>query len=598
MSEHAERQRRDEQRPADTDRDADHERHEFADELPPADDGTTTRAARRPPTDPEPQCGAERDTDEYREGRGGQRRAGDGDDRSGDDDEDESEGAEQGAGGDNEQNAEHTDSGCTDHRDDRAPRTDHLSRRIQTDAVAATIRREVARRRGGPISGHGTIGGHRGHRRHGTGVRRVARSIVVAAVVVLLVAVHGSVQWVRLHEVPTGPIDGVVRIVDDPRAVRGGVALVVAHESWRYRMVVRGAARGAVVSSRTGDHLYVVGERRALRSLRGRDIADHVAAEIVVRDVTGVTRPAAPVYRMVSQVHGVIDDVTSRLPATDAALLRGLLIGDDGDHPEHLVDAFRAAGMGHLVAVSGQNVALVLAWVAPLIAGRRRSVRLVVIVLVVATFAFVTRLEPSVVRAAVMAIIVRGAATLGRDFGAGRALLATASVLLIIDPFLLRSVGFVLSVAATAGLVWLTPGLSAVLGTGPVARVASATIAAQLAVAPFALWWFGSLPIIAVPANVIAVPIASAIMVIGLPLVLVCGAILGVAQRVGIAEVAASLFVDAALFVVHIPVRAIWWIAVAADKLAPGAGVNVVAWIVAYLVCLAAVLGRRTRVAE
>jgi len=348
----------------------------------------------------------------------------------------------------------------------------------------------------------------------------------------------------------------------------------------------------------------VVGERRALATLRGRDIADHVAGEIVGREVTPLELTSAPVYRMVSRIHTVISGVTSRLPDTDAALLRGLLIGDDRDHPEELVRAFRAAGMGHLVAVSGQNVALVLAWVAPLIAGRRRSVRVAVIVLVVALFAFVTRLEPSVVRAAVMVIIVRGAAAYGREIGAARALLVTVAVLLVVDPFLVRSVGFVLSVAATAGLVFLTPGLASVLGTGAVARIAAATIAAQLAVAPFALWWFGSLPIVAVPANVVAVPIASGVMVVGLPLVLACGALEGLASLIagvlapGAAHVVSVIVdgaVDAALVPLRIGVRAIWWVAVVAERASPSPGVNLLAWVVAYCACVLSIVRRRAR---
>jgi competence protein ComEC len=428
------------------------------------------------------------------------------------------------------------------------------------------------------------------------------RSVLFVTGLAAAVVAHGAVQWLRLDDVPTGPIDDVVRIVDDPRPVRGGVVLLVSHDSWRYRVVVRSGARGAVATRRTGDHLHIVGERRALGTLRGRDIADHVAGEIVARDVVPLEVPPAPMYRMVSRIHTVIADITSRLPDTDAALLRGLLVGDDRDHPDELVRAFRAAGMGHLVAVSGQNVALVLAWVAPLIAGRRRSTRVAAIVLVVALFAFVTRLEPSVVRASVMVVIVRAAAAYGRDVGAARALLATVAVLLVVDPFLVRSVGFVLSVAATAGLVFLTPGLAPIFGTGAVARVASATVAAQLAVAPFALWWFGSLPIVAVPANVLAVPIASGVMVIGLPLVLACGALDGLASFAasmldpGGAHVVSAIVdrvVHAALVPVRIGVRAIWWVAVVAERVSPSPGVNVLAWVVAYGACVASIVRRR-----
>lgn len=602
MSEDAERQCRNEQCCACADDDSDGERNELANELTPADDRTRACATGCPPSDTEPQCGATDDANGYRRYRRIERCARHAEQGCGDDDEYEAQCTEQCSGCEQQQRAEYADHTGAGNRVDRSATTHSLATFAEAGDRDGLGGRGRSAGGGGAILRGGTGGVHRGHRRH----RAWLRSVLVVAGLAAVVVAHGAVQWSRLDDVPTGPIDDVVRIVDDPRPVRGGVVLVVAHDSWRYRLVVRSGARGAVVARRSGDHVRVVGERRALTTLRGRDIADHVAGEIIGRDVTPLELTSAPVYRMVSRIHTVISGVTSRLPDTDAALLRGLLIGDDRDHPEELVRAFRAAGMGHLVAVSGQNVALVLAWVAPLIAGRRRSVRVAVIVLVVALFAFVTRLEPSVVRAAVMVIIVRGAAAYGREISAARALLVTVAVLLVVDPFLVRSVGFVLSVAATAGLVFLTPGLASVLGTRAVARLASATIAAQLAVAPFALWWFGSLPIVAVPANVVAVPIASGVMVVGLPLVLACGALEGLASLIagvlapGAAHVVSVIVdgaVDAALVPLRIGVRAIWWVAVVAERTSPPPGVNLLAWVVAYCACvLSIVRRRRTRV--
>ncbi len=598
MSEDAERQCGNEQCAACTDGDTDGEGNKLANEFTPSDDGPRACPARYPPADAEPQGGTTDDSGRHRRQRRIERCTHDSEERCSNDNEDETECTRQCSRCKQQQRAEHADRSGAGNRVEGTTATHGLA------ALAEARDHDGSVTVGRGTDGSGTIlrGGagrsHRGHRRHRTWLRSVLFVTGFAAVVVA----HGAVQWSRLDDVPTGPIDDVVRIVDDPRPVRGGVVLVVAHDSWRYRLVVRSGAGGAVVARRTGDHVRVVGERRALVTLRGRDIAGHVAGEIVARDVVPLELTSAPVYRMVSRIHTVIADVTSRLPDTDAALLRGLLIGDDRDHPAELVRAFRAAGMGHLVAVSGQNVALVLAWVAPLISGRRRSVRVAAIVFVVALFALVTRLEPSVVRAAVMVIIVRSAAAYGRDIGAARALLVTVTALLVVDPFLVRSVGFVLSVAATSGLVFLTPGLASVLGTGAVARIASATIAAQLAVAPFALWWFGSLPIVAVPANVVAVPIASGVMVVGLPLVLICGLLDGLTSLVAgvlapgaahVVSVIADGVVDAALVPVRIGVRALWWVAVVAERASPSSGVNTLAWVVAYGACVLSIVRRR-----
>ena len=72
-------------------------------------------------------------------------------------------------------------------------------------------------------------------------------------------------------------------------------------------------------------------------------------------------------------MRALIDRGADELPADQAALTRGLVIGDDRDQPPAMVERFRASGLSHLTAVSGQNVAFVLAAAGPLL--RRLPVR-------------------------------------------------------------------------------------------------------------------------------------------------------------------------------------------------------------------------------
>ena len=224
-------------------------------------------------------------------------------------------------------------------------------------------------------------------------------------------------------------------------------------------------------------------------------------------------RSNAPWHRAANRIHDLIDRGSRTMPSDDAALVRGLVLGDESRQPSRMTEAFRAAGLGHLLAVSGQNVVLILAALTPALQRLTRWMRLATALGLVAIFAVVTRLESSVVRACVMAAVAQVGFAIGRDLLPLRALALTVAGIVAIDPLATWSIGFVLSVAATAGLIVVTPWLGE--------TIFAATAAAQLAVSPFVVWWFGSVPSLALITNVVAVPAASLVMVIGPPLLIV-----------------------------------------------------------------------------
>jgi competence protein ComEC len=125
--------------------------------------------------------------------------------------------------------------------------------------------------------------------------------------------------------------------------------------------------------------------------------------------------------------------------------------------------------------------------------------------------------EPSVLRAAAMALLVLGARALGRGSDPRHALGGAALLLLLVDPLLATQLGFVLSVLATGGVVVVGPLVARRL-PGPhwLATVAGATVGAQVGVAPVLLTMDGGLPLGAVPANLIAVPAAAAASAVGI----------------------------------------------------------------------------------
>lgn len=201
-------------------------------------------------------------------------------------------------------------------------------------------------------------------------------------------------------------------------------------------------------------------------------------------------------------------------------LLRGLVVGDTGGISESLSDDAKTTGLTHLVAVSGSHLALVAGIVLLLV---RRFGPWVSGVSVTATFAalvMVVGAEPSVVRSVAMGLIGVVAAIVGRTRAGLSALAAAVFGLLLFDPALAGSVGFALSVLATAGLILLAPVIDQALrrrGLPPGwAAVVALPVAAHLVTVPVIAAISGSISFAAVPANIVVAPVVSPALLLGL----------------------------------------------------------------------------------
>jgi competence protein ComEC len=203
-----------------------------------------------------------------------------------------------------------------------------------------------------------------------------------------------------------------------------------------------------------------------------------------------------------------------------AGLLIGMALGDTSLLPAELERDFRAAGLTHLMAVSGANLAVVLAaglWLAGAAGVGRRGLAVVGILLVV-VLVVVTRWEPSVLRAGVMAgLVLLGVAT-GRGPGGRRALSLAVVVLLLADPSLAGALGFQLSVVATAGVLWLGPATASALPDRVPERIRKGvgmTLGAQATAVPALALTFGSVSLAGLPANLLGLPLAGGPMLLG-----------------------------------------------------------------------------------
>ena len=339
--------------------------------------------------------------------------------------------------------------------------------------------------------------------------------VLVLAVFMALTSALGTRALAGLAEPPAGPLDAWVTLLDDPRplGVRG-VRATVRHDGQRLEAQAFGAAAARLDNLLAGERVRVSGTMRAtsLDWHRWR----HIGATITVETV-GDTAPAAPVAGFANRVRRLLAEGAHSLSEDHRALFSGMVYGDDRDQRARLADDFRAAGLGHLLVVSGQNVAFVLALAAPMASRLRPGVRLVVLAGLLGVFAVLTRFEPSVLRAVTMAGVAVASAALGRPEVGRRTLAWAVAGVLTVDPFLVRSLAFQLSVCATAGLLWITPPLAETLrGPRPLRLAVATTAGAQLAVMPLLVAVFGRVPLASLPANLIAGPAAAPVMMWGL----------------------------------------------------------------------------------
>jgi competence protein ComEC len=133
-------------------------------------------------------------------------------------------------------------------------------------------------------------------------------------------------------------------------------------------------------------------------------------------------------------------------------------------------------------------------------------------------FVLLTGAEPSVLRAGVMAVVTLAGVLAGRPRSSATALGSAVLVLLVADPHLTHSVGFQLSVAATAGILSLATPIAERLARlpRPIALAAATTLSAQAGVSPLLLFHFQQVPLVTLPANLLAFPAVAPAMLLGL----------------------------------------------------------------------------------
>lgn len=244
----------------------------------------------------------------------------------------------------------------------------------------------------------------------------------------------------------------------------------------------------------------------------------------------------ATYVRPTSNNHGWIGRIYRRtdvalsygLHPQEAAIVRGMVLGDRSRIPENLDKAFQRSGITHVLAISGQHVAVLAAMIyfilrslaLPLLARAPATIGLVWLYIVIAGA------PPSAIRAGVVATFVLAAPALQRQISSVHFMSVMLAVVLAYNPLLIYNVGFQLSVAAVFGILLLRKPLQQFLNRTLLrplkkppellSNLLAVSLAAQISTAPIIAATFDSVSVIGILTNLIAVPISGPILTLGL----------------------------------------------------------------------------------
>jgi len=329
-------------------------------------------------------------------------------------------------------------------------------------------------------------------------------------------------------DLPNGNYEGQAEIITEPRWVASGQELIV-------RLLDN--PNLAEVSIKTGfQQNFQIGQtiwlscrlRKTVASesyLKSRNLASTCyQADIAIQ---------ATKQNWLTRLRQTLgESINNSLTEPAGGLANAMLFGQRQDLSPELMKAFASSGLGHLIAISGMNISLLI-WLVMILAlacGLKRRVAYYWMLIIIALFVLLVGGSASVVRAAIMGILVISASQIGRLSNPTHILVVSAGLMVAWNPtWLIFDLGFQLSFLAILGLGWFYPGLSVLFDKlvdkcpkwsrkiiDPIGLMAIATISAQMLTLPLLAWRFGYLSMVSVPANILAVWTMPVFMVAGL----------------------------------------------------------------------------------
>jgi competence protein ComEC len=282
-----------------------------------------------------------------------------------------------------------------------------------------------------------------------------------------------------------------------------------------------GARSRGIALTLDGTVVGVAGRRGGWRGLVDR-FRERAERTLTVPEAGGATGSGTPPAGDGVVSGGPEADGAVAPAAPRTALLRGMVLGQDEDFTDAEEEAFRRSGLSHLVAASGQNVALVAALAIGVAAlcGLSRPWRIGWALVAVAAYVPLAGAGPSIRRAGVTGVLTLLALGLGRAPDRWWALLLAAIATVLVDPSSPGQLGWQLSFAAVVGLLVLAPPLTALARRagwpGWLGAAAAVPLGAALATAPVLAAGVGDVSLTSLPANMVVEPVVAPVTWFGM----------------------------------------------------------------------------------
>ena len=357
----------------------------------------------------------------------------------------------------------------------------------------------------------------------------------------------GGVGIAFLHAATPDPLAELAAIEPGEVVIVGRLASPPVPSSWGYRAdvrvehlwyenreVLRGGGvevfAGDLGGVGVGDRVRVDGEISLPEPGEDDfDYARYLATKRIsaVVEATGVW-PVDENLGWIGRVHRRADVALGYgLRPQEAAVVRGMVLGDRSLIPEDLEEAFQRSGITHVLAISGQHVAVLVAVI--YFALRAFAVpatsRILLTLALIWLYILVAGAPPSAIRAGVVATFVLAARLFGRQISPLHFMTTMLAAVLAYHPLLVYNTGFQLSVAAVFGILLLRKPLKALVEVTllrpfkkpePVSNLLSISLAAQVATAPIVAASFDEVSVVGVLTNLVAVPLSGPILTLGL----------------------------------------------------------------------------------
>ncbi|MDT0606753.1 ComEC/Rec2 family competence protein [Croceitalea rosinachiae] len=212
--------------------------------------------------------------------------------------------------------------------------------------------------------------------------------------------------------------------------------------------------------------------------------------------------------------------------ADELGVIQALLLGQRNDISARTYDSYKDAGAVHILAVSGLHIGILLLLLQFLLKPlellpKGKTIKLIAIVLLLWSFAFIAGLSPSIFRSVMMFSFIAYAMYLNRPSNTFNILALSMFVILLIKPMVLFQVGFQMSYAAVFAIAWIYPMLQRfwypknwILRKGW--QLLSVSCAAQMGVLPISLFYFHQFPTLFFISNLVIIPFLGIILGIGI----------------------------------------------------------------------------------